>query len=191
MKSAPTSKIMKLSVLILALLIGVTLSASAQEPKAPLTPSPEAVKTEAPPIPELLIAQPTADSFQRVYSRSGKYSLMLPKSFGTESSEALTVLDDVALLRSQGPRFLAVNKLDHSDGIHYRPTQKLPDFPHTKTILTWQQNSLSKQLWTCRLAKLEDFQAKQMLVQATSKAAGITYELLFVMPRRDYLNNIP
>lgn len=144
-----------------------------------------------PPVSKQFLNTPAIANFRKVSSQAGKYQLQVPISFGSNPFESLSGLDDIALFHTDGTKLFATNVLDHSDAVHYRPTQVLPTFPDSKLQLVWQFPSQGGQLWTCKLLNVNDFQGNRCILQASTKISGLTYEMLFLVPKKEFYTAIP
>lgn len=188
------------SLLLLVISILPLKAIAAEAPKG-LTPPPGKVVvvtkpsplTEAllPPPSQQFLPAPSPQSFQELYSRAGKYGLKLPKAFGSNPFADLKQLEDLAMVYTQGNKLFAINFIDHSDTLHYRPTQPLPDFPEAKVILKWQQPTSSGQNWNCRLLHQQDFNGSFKILKATTKISGLSYEVMYLQPSKDFLKGLP
>ena len=160
------------------------------QPGTAATDKPKPSLLPAVPLSRQFFAAPNPSSFETVYSRAGKYQLQLPKSFGVSPLAAAEKLDDVALIRSHEQLLVATNVLDHSDALHYKATESLPDFQQSVPVLAWDQPSSGRQLWHCQLSRLHNYQDNLTILRAVSKVSGLTYEIIFLMPSKNYANHL-
>ena len=144
------------------------------------------------PASQQFMQPPSPSNFTIVQSKTGKYSISLPKNWGSNPLADKTGLDDALLLRiHDNSLMLAVNYIDHTDTLHYKPKQALPGYPNKKVLWSWQQNSTPKILWNCQLSRVNDYHGDRMLLQADTKVNGIAYEALYVMPMSAYALYLP
>lgn len=163
---------------------------SVKSPVPSSKPSPLAEALLPPPSKQLLPV-PSPQSFQELYSRAGNYGLKLPKAFGSSPLAELTPLDDLAMVHAQGNKLFAINLIDHSDTLHYRPTQPLPDFSEARVVLKWQQPTTSGHSWDCRLLHQQDFNGSFKILKASAKVSGLTYEVMYLLPSKDFMKDLP
>ncbi len=155
--------------LALCLLLAAATAAAAAGSAAPAPPS---LKN---------LPQPQPADFYLLHNPYGPYSIALPRAFGADPLAEMKNLRGPMLLRQASENLLlAVNIADPADTRHYRPAQRLPDFPDKQVLLAWEQGE--RLHWQCVLSTCSDFYGSKAILQAEAAENGKTCELLYVFP---------
>lgn len=158
-----------------AAVVSAVPQAAAPKPKA----LPSLVKK--PPLPKQFLRTPQASDFVTANSAAGSYSLLLPKAFGSDPLEQLPAAQGAMLVRAASNTLMcAATVLDPTDTVSYDAQQPLPAYANKKLYCRWQHGTAL--VWDCTLSRHEDFYGDKLLLEASAKQNGKTYQLLYVMP---------
>ncbi|MDO4922178.1 MAG: hypothetical protein Q4E64_10200 [Phascolarctobacterium sp.] len=155
--------------------VGTAPQAAAPKPK----PLPSLVKK--PPLPKQFLRTPQPGDFVTANSAAGSYSLLLPQAFGSDPLEQLPSAQGAMLVRAASNTLMcAATVLDPTDTVSYDAQQPLPAYANKKLYCRWQHGTAL--VWDCALSRHEDFYGDKLLLEASAKQNGKTYQLLYVMP---------
>ena len=158
-----------------AAVVSTAPQATATRPK----PLPSLVKK--PPLPKQFLRTPQANDFVTANSAAGSYSLLLPQAFGSDPLAQLPAAQGAMLVRAASDTLLcAATVLDPTDTASYDARQPLPAYANKKLYCHWQHGTAL--VWDCTLSRHEDFYGDKLLLEASAKQNGKTYQLLYVMP---------
>ncbi len=134
-----------------------------------------------PPLPRQYLRTPQTGDFAAAASEAGAYSLKLPKVFGSDPLAQLPQAQDAMLVRTADNTLMcAATVLDPTDNISYQAQQPLPSYEGKKPYARWQHGA--ELIWDCVMSRHGDFYGDKVLLEATAKQNGKTYQLLYVMP---------
>lgn len=160
-----------------AAVVSATPQAASPKPK----PLPSLVKK--PPLPRQFLRTPQAGDFVTANSAAGSYSLLLPKAFGDDPLAQLPSAQGAMLVRAASNTLMcAATVLDPTDTVSYDAQQPLPAYADKKLYCRWQHGTALA--WDCTLSRYEDFYGDKLLLEASAKQNGKTYQLLYVMPAK-------
>lgn len=158
-----------------AAVVGTAPQAAAPKPK----PLPSLVKK--PPLPKQFLRTPQANDFVTANSAAGSYSLLLPQAFGSDPLAQLPAAQGAMLVRAASDTLMcAATVLDPTDTVSYDAQQPLPAYANKKLYCRWQHGTAL--VWDCTLSRHEDFYGDKLLLEASARQNGKTYQLLYVMP---------
>lgn len=128
---------------------------------------------------------PQAGDFYLLTNKAGGYSLQLPKAFGTDPLAGLPHADGPMQLRAKSETLLcAVNVQAPHDSHYFKAAAPLPELPHKEPLVQWQHGS--KLVWNCSLSRQQDYNGDKLVLEATAPTNGKTFELIYVLPTKDY-----
>lgn len=158
-----------------AAVVSTAPQAAASKPR----PLPSLVKK--PPLPKQFLRTPQPGDFVTANSAAGNYSLLLPQAFGSDPLEQLPSAQGAMLVRAASNTLMcAATVLDPTDTVSYDAQQPLPAYADKKLYCRWQHGTTL--VWDCTLSRHENFYGDKLLLEASARQNGKTYQLLYVMP---------
>lgn len=128
---------------------------------------------------------PQAGDFYQLTNKLGGYSLQLPKAFGPDPLTGMPHADGPMQLRAQNEALLcAINVQAPQDKHYFDSAAPLPELNNKELLVSWQHGS--KLVWNCSLSRQQDYNGDKLVLDATAPTNGKTYELLYVMPTKNY-----
>lgn len=128
---------------------------------------------------------PQTGDFYQLANKAGGYSLQVPKAFGENPLAGLPHADGPMQLRAQSEALLcAVNVQAPQDKHYYNPALALPELNNKELLVSWQHGNTL--VWNCSLSRQQDYYGDKLVLEATAPTNGKTYELLYVLPTKDY-----
>lgn len=162
----------------------LTASAAVGFTAAPAPAHPSKNITIKQPSSQQVMQVPIVNNFHQVKNPYG-YTLAVPAALGSHTlADYPQVNGPMMVFARDKNTLMAVNVIDYTDTVSYKPVQPLPDFSNKKILCKWQHPTTSG--WYCTLSRHTDFIGDKMLLQAKSNHNGKTYELLYVFPFAEY-----
>lgn len=131
------------------------------------------------------LQQPQAEDFYLITNKAGGYEMQLPKAFGADPLAGLPHADGPMQLRTQSESLLcAINVQIPHDKHYYNGAAALPELNNKELLVRWQHGH--KLVWNCSLSRQQDYNGDKLILEATAPTNGKTYELLYILPTKDY-----
>lgn len=128
---------------------------------------------------------PQAEDFYQLTNKLGGYSLQLPQDFGPNPLAGLPHADGPMQLRAQSEMLLCAINVQYPQDKHYfNAAAPLPELNNKELLVSWQHGS--KLVWNCSLSRQQDYNGDKLILEATAPTNGKTYELLYILPTKDY-----
>lgn len=131
------------------------------------------------------LKQPQQSDFYQTQNSNGGYKLFLPKAFGSNPLANLPHANGPMQLRATSEQlFCAINVQDKHDKLAFDASAPLPKLNNKQQLVQWKHgNSI---VWNCTLSRQQDYIGDKLILEANAPANDKTYELLYVMPTKDY-----
>lgn len=132
-----------------------------------------------------VLRQPQQGDFYQIQNTAGGYKVLLPKSFGSNPLEGLPHTDGPMQVRATSEQQLcAINVQTTQDNQYFDAIAPLPELKNKQHLVQWKHGK--SLIWDCILSRQQDYNGDKLVLEATAPANGKTYELLYVMPTKDY-----